>query len=315
MDTPFEALLHRRLHTHDVNTHFSEQLAMVHDIVNYGSNLVPSCFASSAKSLGDVIAITVLLKQVIAMLDSIEVLLANACVPVSWLQVRALFEASVYLDFLLSGEKDQKAEFYYVANVRRELRWTKITQPHDPERTSFANSLGDFADILEQEAESIQEIGEHQMQNIERFLEKEPWASRNQRFEELRGNRSYDVNWYVPFGHHSFRQLSDAVGRLHEYALIYSTSSAKIHGSDYKPHVKFAKNSINLEPIRNLSDIATVLNFSLTAVLRSYERTLREYRPGQIQEFKRRYTRDWQEPFNAIQTVKYTHHGNDPVEL
>ena len=167
MDNPYEPLLHRQLHIHDVNTHFSDQLALVRDIVNYGSNLVPSCYTSSAKSLGDIIAITVLLKQMIAMLDSIEVLLANACVPVSWLQVRALFEASVYLDFLLSGERDRKAEFYYVANIRKELRWTKITQPHDPERTSFAGDLGEFAGILEQEATSIQNIGKHQLEKID----------------------------------------------------------------------------------------------------------------------------------------------------
>ena len=80
MDTPYKPLLDRDFHVSQVIEHFSRQLALMQDVVNYGSNLVLRCLTTSDRTLGDTIAITVFLKQIVASLDTILVLLSNACV-------------------------------------------------------------------------------------------------------------------------------------------------------------------------------------------------------------------------------------------
>lgn len=315
-EDPYHPLLHRELHIHDVEEHFSDQLVLLRDIVNYGTKLIPACLTSSDRSLGDAIVIAVLLKQVISMLDGLEVLISNACVPTGLLQARAIFEASAYIDFVLAGEKDRKAEFYYVANIRKDLQWARRTQSGDDEEARFRGALGDFADVLEPTRERLEADGEEHINTLQDFFEREPWSIINARFDELRGNRPFDPNWYVEFGPRSFRQLNEAVGRLHEYELFYTVSSEKMHGSDFRSHIRFAQGEISLSPIRNLSAIAAVLNFSLSSALHTYQCVLNEYRPGQIREYSERYMRDWREPFLDIRGVTYVA-GDDggPVQI
>jgi len=43
-ENPYEPLLHRELHVHDVKEHFSKQLELLRDVVNYGTNLIASTF-------------------------------------------------------------------------------------------------------------------------------------------------------------------------------------------------------------------------------------------------------------------------------
>lgn len=315
MEKPFDSLLHRELHIHDVQQHYANQLALMRDVVNYGTNLIPSCIISSNRSLGDVVVLAVLLKQLVSMLDGLEVLVSKACVPAALLQARAIFEASVQLDFLLKDDKDKKAEFFYVANVRKDLLWAKRTHEGAPEAEKFREALGRFADVLEPTREKLAEASEDRIAVVEDFFQKDPWRAINDRFDELRGNKPFDVNWYAEFGCSSFRKLSEAVGRLHEYEIFYSMSSEKMHGSDYKSHISFAEGHVTLTPVRNLSSAAAVINFSLSSALHSYQAILNAYRPGQLQEFFRRYVRDWREPFLSIKSITYITGEGGPATI
>jgi Family of unknown function (DUF5677) len=71
------------------------------------------------------VLIGVLLRQVIAMLDGIDILLSNGATYASHLQMRALFEASVYIDWILQGDFEKKIDYFYVHNVF----WAARTQP------------------------------------------------------------------------------------------------------------------------------------------------------------------------------------------
>ncbi len=315
MDTPFKPLLDRNSSALQAEEHFSTQLKLLKDVVNYGSNLVPSCFTSSQRNLGDAIAITVFLKQVVASLDAIHVLGSNACVHSCWLQVRALFEASVYLDYLFKGDKSKKAEYYYISNIRRELHWTKVSQSDQPEREQLLADLGSLAGSLEKDRIELEEIGRIQLSDIESFLQREPWSSINAHFDELRGNRPFDVSWYRPLGLSSLRKLSNEVDRLSEYVLLYSKGSEVTHVADYKPHVKFSKENAEIVPIRHLADMKNVIILSLFTTLRAYRSALAEYRPAQIEEFGRRYRRDWQAPFDRLRSTNYVFRYDDLARI
>jgi hypothetical protein len=315
MEQPFQPLLHRELHIHDVIENFDAQIALTKDIVNYGSNLIASCLNSSGRELGDVIAITVLFKQLVSMLDALEVLISNACVPASLLQARAILEASVQLDFLLDGDKEEKAKFFFISNIRKELHWTKTTQEGSPEHRNLFTSLGEFAAVLEGTRARMEEVGATQLSKIEVFLAKEPWKTINDRIVKLRGRNKFDKNWYASFGPTSFRSLCNELGRLHEYELFYSGSSEKMHGTEYKSHIDIEVGQISVSPIRNLATIDSVLNFSISSALHSYACLLEEYRPGQLREFSSRYARDWREPFLSTKEVAYKTGEGAPVEL
>ena len=69
-----EKLLYREKSGIETSQIFSKQIEALIDMVNYGSNLIARAYDSSNKGLEDIIVIAVLLKQVVSMLDAIEVL-------------------------------------------------------------------------------------------------------------------------------------------------------------------------------------------------------------------------------------------------
>ena len=83
----------------------------------------------------------ILLRQAVAMLDGVGILLANGATHAANLQMRALFEASVYMDWILLNDSERKADYYYVHNLRRKRIWALRTQPGSPESQEFITMM------------------------------------------------------------------------------------------------------------------------------------------------------------------------------
>src|ERR1044071_3869513 len=106
-EQPYAAILNRDEACDHVHQHFSAQLALIEDLANYGSNLVVRAFTSSDRSIGALVSCCVLLKQVVGMLDSAQVLLEAGTAGSALLPARTAFEASVYLDWLLFSDLEK----------------------------------------------------------------------------------------------------------------------------------------------------------------------------------------------------------------
>lgn len=304
-EKPLETILFRELHTSYATSIFQPQLEMLREMVNYGTNLVASLFQASEKGLADIVLVPNLLKQVVSMLDGFEVLASNACVPAAALQARAMFEASVYVDFILLGEVESKAAHYYVANVRRELLWVMRTQGGTAENASFFSALGDFGSVLDGTRKKIETQCRGREAELREFLAKKPWSDANASLEAARGKKKHDVAWYVPFGAGSVRNICQRVERGHEYEVFYSASSEKMHSSEFKSHVTIGDGRVVFEPIRNLEGFRAQLGWVSGAALHTYRKLIERYRPGQLQEFSKRYLENWRQPFMVMTEVKY----------
>lgn len=239
------------------------------------------------------------------MLDAFEVLVSNACMPAAQLQSRAMFEASVYVDFILLGNEEEKARYYYVSNLRRELTWALRSQEGSAEHTKFFAALGEFGDALQETQKATAEPAKAQAQEIQEFLTNEPWKSVNAVLEQAKGKKKHDVAWHVPFGKGSVRELSELTGRLHEYEVFYSISSEKMHSSEYRSHISIGSGYIAFEPIRNLDGSHALVSFALSVAFHAYRSVLSRYRPGQLNEFSRRYAENWRAAFLSIPKVVY----------
>ncbi|MCK9532567.1 MAG: DUF5677 domain-containing protein [Gammaproteobacteria bacterium] len=309
-DKPYEPLLNRERHSGDAQEHYARQLELVADVVNYGTNLIPSCLASSDRQLGDVIVTSVLLKQVVLMLDALGVLVREACADASILQARALFEASLFLEWMLTDDQEKKALYYYVANVRKERQWVKRGVTDDPEQTQFFRNLGEFSDALKPTRQKLSQFAPDRLREIDEFLAKEPYASINREYETIRGNRPFEPAWYAPLGESSVRGVAKSLGRLHEYEIFYVQSSETMHASRHGPHIKISQNQVKLEPIRHLEGVGTTLRFALSVTFHTYQKVLGRYRPGQLAEMQRRYVNEWREAFMSIPQVTYKKSGS-----
>lgn len=74
LEQPLASILDREEAKRHAAQHFADQIALLQDLTNYGSNLVMCAFNSSKKDLSDIVVCGVLLKQIVEMLDAVETL-------------------------------------------------------------------------------------------------------------------------------------------------------------------------------------------------------------------------------------------------
>jgi hypothetical protein len=300
----FSPLLDREKTLADVKRAFSSQLEMLHDVTNYGTNLIPRCYESSDKALKDIVVIPILLRQVVAMLDGVEVLLSNGAVYAAALQARALFEASVYIDWILAADSERKATCYYVHNLRRQRRWARRFQRGSPEATAFATLVPDMPALRNQTA---MDQAAKTLADINRVLSQNTFAEVSQAFDKCAfKNGKGDRAWYVPLGMRSVSGIASAVGRSAEYAIFYSTWSENIHASNYGQHVRVGEGIITFEPIRHLSGFGSLFTCTAASVLRTYREVLKCYREAELPAHSRKYLENWQKGLMDVPRINYS---------
>jgi hypothetical protein len=303
----FKKLLDREKHIADVKQYFSNQLSTLTDMVNYGTWLIPRAYDSSNKELEDVIVIGVLFKQVVRMTDAVEVLTSNGAVPPAFLQARAAFEASLYIDWILKEEANRKARYYYVSNLRNDRLWALRILEGMPEQQEFTADTQDLASHINFKSPEIQQMAKKQLLEIDRILKQTSFNFINNEFEKFRDKSNREAFWYQFFlKPASLKRIAKDVGRPGEYVFIYERGSKATHIASYKDHVKFSKGGvITFEPIRNLSEIENLLRFTIGIVLHTYRAIITKYRQGELQKFGLKYKNDWRQSFLNIPSVKY----------
>ena len=125
----------------DINQQLKQWCDLIRNIASYGSNLIPRCFVSSPRRLKDAVILAILLRQVVAMVDGIDLLLSNGACYVAQLPFRALFECAAYIDWILLGDANKKSLYYYVHNLRRKRLWLRRTQAGSAESTEFLTEI------------------------------------------------------------------------------------------------------------------------------------------------------------------------------
>lgn len=304
-EVPHPAILNRSESKAVVDKHFADQTALLRDLADYGSNLVIRAFDSSPKRMAEIVVCGVLLKQVVAMVDAVEVLLSAGCGHAAYLPARAAFEASIYADWMLFSDGERKAACYLVANYRDERRWTSKAIAGTLEEAAFtqiAKSAG--VDIHEGRPTLGAEATAH-LAEVDRILLQPDLHAIDLEFSKAKGKRKRDLEWYEMNGLQSIRQVAEAVGRLPEYEFFYSRGSQVTHTGSYKDHLRFANAQVRFKPIRHVESLTMLLNFVVGISLGTYRRVLTTYRHGELPAFSRKYLQDWRGPFQSVLDVKY----------
>jgi len=307
-EAEFKPILDRDKQEGDARQYFSKHIDLLVDLANYGSNLIPRAYDSSNKKLEDIIVIGVLLKQVVSMIDAVEILVSKGAVGPANLQARAAFESSLYIDWILISESERKAKYYYVSNLRNQRLWALRLKAGTPEKEAFSKAVRHLGKHLETTGlEDIEKQAEEELAKIDSLLTRNAWNQVNLEFDKKKNTKTgAEAYWYKMLGIASIRQLAEYVGRLGEYDLFYSRSSEVMHAASYRDHIQFSKGTISFEPIRQLKDMHNLLRFITTVAISSYMSVLKHYRPGELSHFTRKYMRDWRSAFLNIPTVSYT---------
>lgn len=304
-ETAHTAILNREEPAAHAKQHLSAQIELLADLASYGSNLVIRAFNSSPKNMAEVIACGVLLKQVVAMVDATQVLLAAGCGHAAFLPTRSAWEASVYLDWILSANSERRANCYLVGNYRDERVWIARVTPGSPDESSFSQitkSIG--LDVAAKRPMLAAEAATH-LAEVNRILSQPPLQAIDAEFQVVRGKNRRDPEWYQLDGIKSIRGIAKDVGRLAEYETFYSKGSQVAHTGSYKDHIRFNDGQIRFKPIRHLADANLLIDFTVIVAFGTYKRVLTRYRPGEIAALEKKYVDDWRQPWLNVKKLSY----------
>lgn len=302
---PFSKILDREQAAKEVSAHFQQQVDVLADMVNYGTNLIIRAYGSSEKRAVDVVVIGVLLKQMVAMLDAIEALLRAGIVHAAFLPTRVALEASLYLDWILQSDSERRGNCFIVANLRHERMWALRATKGTDEAQRFEKAIESLGiDMHEMQPDLEQGAASH-LAEVNKNLSQPELQQIDIQFDAVRKKRGrdFDPEWYVPAGATSLRDIAKQVERLPQYEMCYSKGSHVTHSALYKDHIQFAKGNVRFKAIRSLRDIDELLNTAMPVFFGTYRRILQKYRAGEERAFAEYYRDNWREPFWSIKRV------------
>lgn len=302
-DDSFKPVLDRKTAPDDIQKYFSESLDLLREIINYGTNLIPRCYVSSKKGLLEYIVLFTFLRQVVAMLDGFEILCHQGALYPSQLQVRAILEAWVNINWILKEDSENRAKYYYVWNLRQKRFWALSVIKGEGEYKEFKKV--DSYNILDlEEAKAIETIAKKQVSQIDSILNSNDFKDINNTFDKLRGKRNYDVAWYKISGISSVKAMADNIGKSEEYYVFYNMFSRVMHGSNLEQHATIREGKLIGEQIRKLDNIRTLLQMVIDLAIKTYTTVLSYYRNGEVPRFYEKFLQEWRERFHKIPEVK-----------
>lgn len=291
------AILDRETPAAQVKEQLTPQLDLLADLAAYGSNLVVRAYNSSPQQMAELIVCGVLLKQVVAMIDATHVLLSAGCGHAAHLPMRTAWEASLYLDWILSGNSERRATCYFVGNYRDERRWADRVTPGTLEEAAFSPIAKAIGLDFQTERPTLAADATSRRAEVDRILAQPELQAIDAEFQQLRGNkRKRDPEWYELDGMKSIRDIAKSLDRLAEYEAFYSKGSQVTHTGTYKDHLHFAEGNVHFKPIRHLADANQLLTVIVVIAMKTYERVLTCYRPGEVPALMKKYRDDWRQP-------------------
>lgn len=309
-DKPQQSILDRSTAIHHARDHFNPQIGLLKDLTNYGSNLVIRAFESSPKDMAAVVICGVLLKQIVRMMDAVQLLVEAGTVQPAFLPARSAYEASLYLDWVLVGDTERKTKAYLVANYRQERLWAARATKGTTEEVVFKKITDRLGFDIHTARPTLAEEVERHLAEVNRILAQPELADVDHEFDKARGKRKRDPNWYEICGAKSIRDIARLVDRLVEYEFFYVTGAQVAHSASYKSHLLFTDGRVTFKPVRHLENINQLLTFTVVSVVQAYKMVLAYFRPEELEAFARKYAEDWRDAVMSIKRVEYRNSEN-----
>lgn len=301
-EKPLDSILGREEARKQVTEHYGDQIKLLNDLTNYGSNLIRRAFDSSNKEWHDVVVCGALLKQVVAMLDVIETLVKEGIVQAAFSPFRTLLEASIYLKWILLGDSDRKAKCYIVSNLREERLWVSRSIDGTQERAAFSSM---FKSKYEKQPAPASRA-KKDLEGINKILTHEDFQAINDEFDKGQSKKKIDPKWYKLAGGESIWQIAKEVNYLPEYELFYTMGSQVIHSTSYEHHINinFSKEEVFFNPIRSLQYINYLIDGVFMCTCYAFQEVIQHYLQEELPAFSKKYAEDWLTPFMSIPSIK-----------
>ena len=175
--------------------------------------------------------------------------------------------------------------------------------PSTPQGQGFQKALASDADCKHMRPPAIDPGRATQLKAV---LTKPLYAEAFAEYERLRRQGRRYPHWYEFYGgHRSLGGLADHLNHKGAYEVLYGGWSATSHGGDAVRRILTEGDDGGpaVWPIRNPSEIATVVNLAVTFTLDAIRLISRKYRSGEERSNAEWYVKDVRERWFAVDGI------------
>jgi Family of unknown function (DUF5677) len=291
----------------EAKKHFSPQLAVLREMADYGSRLLMRALPQTKTSVPDWIVVSTLFRQVVATLDALTLCLESGAVEAAHVHARGLFEARLYLEWVLTKGKDRWARQLYVATLRDRMSWANRIIPGTPENAAYIQAWQESYGIDPPTSTTIEAEAQTGAAEIAGLLRTPSYREINASFEKL-AEPGREPDWYRPGSGSpgSIWAIARDLNRRPDY-LVYKHLSGYAHGTNVGTHSKvLADGVVTVEPIRSVEHFIEVFPYTTAWAADAVLRITQEYRGGELPEFRALYEKSWRPRFALPQVVVNT---------
>jgi len=285
---------------------------LLRELVNKATWVFSRCTSAGARigAENEDLAALTLYRHMIELVDGVEVLFAASCVDASVPLVRAEFEASLSLDYILQADY-----------VRRSLCWScaylhaRIDSHRRLDPTTDAGA--EFDGVWQRDDLGVRTTHDSgpNVVALESVLSRDEFKPVEAEYRRLRRERRRRPEWFQMFGGPQDRRaLAKVVGRETQYLVLYKDWSGFSHAADASPYLRSgrAPGQAAFLAVRSAHEMQHRAALAALWMLRATRLTLRHFRPDDdLGEWYGRDVRPRLDQLRAMRVVVVEHDGPD----
>lgn len=293
-DSPFLPLLNRQHAIKSVQKYYT-QIELLEDLVNFGSALMPRLLPDEAKTPTDSLLVFQLAREVILQIDTLQVLLANGCIPGASSVCRSLVEKQHLCLWSLSGDLERKMQHLFVGGLRSDRQRARAAMSGQKEN----DALGALRHQLAQT--QIPEQSAQRVKAIDARLKLSDVTDINSAFDKLAVKLGYDPSWTAVYCSNrnqnkhrgSARKIAEEIGKLADYQIYYTDYSTRTHGQAVLSNISIGDGYISVSNIRDVNDFETTYFLAINSAFELYKALLEHYLPDEVQAYCAMAIKNW----------------------
>jgi len=248
----------------EVQTVLDKLSGAIEETVNFGTHVFNWCTNSGVHGIEHA-PVFLSFRHILELLDSISILVKSSSIEPSFLLLRAVFESSLNIEYLLQGNLKIRGRDFLFWHQQDRLKLLKRIQNDKRSKLPYTTILVSNEKKLEEDIEFLEKVLDH------------PKFTDSKKEYVQYKNPS---NWFnLHNGPRNIEELADKLGKKDRYIILYKQWSKLVHGIDiFKGKYSKAKDGgTYFTQLRLPQNCEKVTSFSISFALEIYQIMVRNY--------------------------------------
>jgi hypothetical protein len=227
-------------------------------------------------------------RHLLEMLDSVLIQIAECSLAPAALQLRAMFEALLTLEYVTSDKsKTRQRALAYLYQVELQRKAFYLAQdPNTPEGKAFLEYISDDPYSKDRKPFQIQDLAEW-LRDIDDLIGTPDFKVIADEYRRTRKARGRKPHWYSLYdGPRTIQDLARLLKRGASYAILYKEWSERTHSVDAIDRILTHDSSgPAARPLRDVTELKSTTDLAITFAIDAARCVIRYYRPDEEPAF------------------------------